>query len=48
MRVFYSHKIHAQVLNEKYAEEHMTGILAFVELDSKVQDTQKLAKLTIA
>ena len=43
-----SEDINMQVLNEKYAEEHMTGILAFVELDSKVQDTQKLAKLTIA
>lgn len=43
-----SEDINMQVLTEKYAEEHMTGILAFVELDSKVQDTQKLAKLTIA
>lgn len=43
-----SEDINMQVLHEKYAEEHMTGILAFVELDSKVQDTQKLAKLTIA
>lgn len=40
-----SEDINMQVLNEKYAEEHMTGILAFVEFDSKVQDTQKLAKL---
>lgn len=43
-----SEDINMQVLNEKYAEEHMTGILAFVELDAKVQDTQKIAKLTIA
>jgi HK97 family phage major capsid protein len=43
-----SEDINMQVLTEKYAEEHMTGILAFVELDAKVQDTQKLAKLTIA
>ena len=43
-----SEDINMQVLQEKYAEEHMTGILAFVELDAKVQDTQKLAKLTIA
>lgn len=43
-----SEDINMQVLHEKYAEEHMTGILAFVELDAKVQDTQKLAKLTIA
>ena len=43
-----SEEINMQVLNEKYAEEHMTGILAFVELDAKVQDTQKLAKLVMA
>lgn len=43
-----SEDINMQVLQEKYAEEHMTGVLAFVELDAKVQDTQKLAKLTIA
>ena len=43
-----SEDINMQVLNERYAEEHMTGILAFVEFDAKVQDTQKLAKLTIA
>lgn len=40
-----SEDINMQVLNERYAEEHMTGILAFIEFDSKVQDTQKLAKL---
>ena len=43
-----SEDINMQVLNEKYAEEHMTGILAFVELDAKVQDKQKLAKLVRA
>ena len=37
-----------QVLRERYAEEHMTGILAFVELDAKVADTQKIAKLVVS
>ena len=37
-----------QVLTERYAEEHMLGILAFVEWDAKVADTQKLAKLVMA
>ena len=41
-----SEDINMQVLNERYAEEHMTGILAFIEFDADVQDTQKLAKLT--
>lgn len=43
-----SEDINMQILNEKYAEEHMTGVLAFVEFDAKVQDTQKLSKLTMA
>lgn len=37
-----------RVLQERYAEEHMIGILAFVEWDAKVADTQKLAKLVMA
>lgn len=36
-----------QVLQERYAEEHLLGILAFVEWDAQVADTQKLAKLVI-
>lgn len=40
-----SEEMHIQLLKEKYAEQHATGILAFVGLDAKVQDTQKLAKL---
>lgn len=43
-----SEDINMQVLKEKYAEQHMDGILAFVEFDAKVQDTQKLAKLKMA
>lgn len=40
-----SEELNMQVLNERYAEEHMTGILAFIEFDADVQDTQKLAKM---
>lgn len=36
------------ILRERYAEEHMTGILAFAELDAKVADTQKIAKLVVS
>lgn len=43
-----SEDISMQVLNERYAEEHMTGILAFVEMDSKVADTQKISKLVMS
>ena len=43
-----SEDISMQVLNERYAEEHMVGILAFVEMDSKVADAQKISKLVIS
>ena len=36
-----------QVLTERYAEEHMLGILTFVEWDAKVADTQKISKLVM-
>lgn len=42
-----SENMNIKVLNEKYAEQHATGILAFVGLDAKVQDTQRLASLTM-
>ena len=40
-----SEAINIQILKEKYAEEHATGVLAFVGCDAKVQNTQKIAKL---
>ena len=43
-----SEEANMQVLNERYAEEHLTGILAFVEMDAKVADTQKISKLVCA
>ena len=43
-----SEEANMQVLQERYAEEHLLGILAFVEWDAKVADTQKLAKLVMA
>lgn len=44
----FSEKITTQVLREKYADEHATGVVAWFEFDSKVQDAQKLAKLVMA
>ena len=43
-----SEEANMQVLTERYAEEHLLGILAFVEWDAKVADTQKLSKLVMA
>lgn len=41
-----SEEMNIQILSEKYAEQHAVGVLAFVGCDAKVQDTQKIAKLT--
>lgn len=42
-----SEEINIQVLREKYAEEHAVGVLGFVEMDSKVENAQKLTKLVM-
>lgn len=43
-----SEEANMQVLQERYAEEHMLGILAFLEMDSKIADTQKISQLVCA
>ena len=43
-----SEEANMQILRERYAEEHMDGILAFLEMDAKVADTQKISKLVCA
>jgi HK97 family phage major capsid protein len=42
-----SENMSIQILKEKYAEQHATGVLAFVGCDAKVQNKQKIAKLTV-
>ena len=37
-----------EVLREKYATQHAVGVVAWMELDSKVSDSQKLATLVMA
>lgn len=44
----FSENITTQVLREKYADEHATGVVAWFEFDAKVQDEQKIAKLVMA
>lgn len=39
--------IQIQVLQEKYATLHAVGVVAWLELDSKVTDSQKMATLTM-
>lgn len=36
-----------QILRERYAEEHQTGVLAFIEMDAKVADAQKISRLVV-
>ena len=36
------------VLREKFATQHAIGINAWVEFDAKVENAQKIAKLTMA
>ena len=47
LAVKFSEDISTQILREKYADEHATGVVAWFEFDSKVQDAQKLAKLVV-
>lgn len=37
-----------EVLREKYATQHAVGVVAWMELDSKVSDSQKLATLVMS
>ena len=37
-----------QVLREKYATQHAIGVVGWMELDSKVENAQKLSKLVMA
>lgn len=39
--------INIQVLKERYADEHVVGVIAWNEIDSKIVEEQKLAKLTM-
>ena len=36
-----------QVLREKYADQHADGVIAWLELDAKVQDAQQIAALVM-
>lgn len=42
-----SEDINVQVLNEKYATQHAVGVVAWLEIDSKIENVQKIAKLTM-
>lgn len=41
----FAENLNIQVLREKYADQHADGVIAWLELDAKVQDAQQIAKL---
>ena len=43
----FSEDINIEVLREKYADEHAVGVIGWFEFDSKVENAQKIAVLTM-
>lgn len=43
----WSEQLEIQVLREKYATQHATGVVAWLEADAKVENNQKLASLVV-
>lgn len=43
----FSENMEIEVLREKYATQHAVGVVGWLEFDSKVEDNQKIAKLTM-
>ena len=41
----FNEEVSVQVLREKFADEHVVGVIGWFEFDSKVQDAQQIAKL---
>ena len=44
----FSEELNIEVLNERFATEHVVGIVGFVECDSKIENEQKIAVLKMA
>ena len=42
-----SEEMEIEVLREKFATQHAVGVVAWMEFDAKVENAQKLAKLTV-
>ncbi|MNN85332.1 hypothetical protein D3C81_2026070 [compost metagenome] len=42
-----SEDINIQILREKFATQHALGVVGWVELDSKIENEQKIAKLVM-
>ncbi|OLS02419.1 phage major capsid protein [Tissierella creatinophila] len=42
-----SEDVSIEVLREKYATQHAVGVVGWIEIDSKIEDAQKIAKLVM-
>ena len=42
-----SEEINIEVLREKFATQHAVGVVGWLEMDSKVENAQKIAKLVM-
>lgn len=47
LAVKFSEELNVEVLRERYADEHCIGVIGWVELDSKVEDQQKISVLVM-
>lgn len=41
-------KVSIEILREKYATQHAIGVVGWIEIDAKIENTQKIAKLKMA
>ena len=42
-----SEDVSVEVLREKYATQHAIGVVAWMEIDAKVENAQKISKLVM-
>lgn len=43
-----SEEANIEILREKYATQHALGLVAYAEIDARIADTQKIAKLVVS
>jgi HK97 family phage major capsid protein len=48
LAVKFAEQIDVQVLVERFATQHAVGVVGWAEVDAKVEDLQKVAKLVMA
>ena len=43
-----SEEVSIEVLREKFVTQHAVGVVGWIEIDSKVENAQKISKLVMA